>query len=89
MVEQKVTITNKMGLHLRAAYLLVETASAFASEIYLCKNGVEVDAKSILGLLGLEGSVWSEVTVKAKGPDEKAALESVVKLIENKFNEGE
>lgn len=89
MVERTVTITNKMGLHLRAAYLLVKTASAFASDVYLCKNGVEVDAKSIMGLLGLEGSVWSEVTVKAKGSDEQAALEGVVRLIENKFDEGE
>jgi phosphocarrier protein len=89
MVERKVTITNKLGLHLRAAYLLVKTASAFRSDIYLCKDGVEVDAKSIMGLLGLEAAMWTEITVKAKGADEKDALTIVVSLIENKFDEGE
>lgn len=89
MVERKVKITNKLGLHLRAAYLLVKTASAFKSDVYLCKDGVEVDAKSIMGLLGLEAGLSAELTVKAKGPDEADALTIVVGLIENKFDEGE
>jgi phosphocarrier protein HPr len=89
MVERNVIVTNKLGLHLRAAALLVKTASTFRSEVRIRKGGVEVDAKSIMGILGLEGAVGSELTVKARGPDEREALAGVVGLIEAKFNEEE
>jgi len=89
MVERKVIITNKLGLHLRAAAVLVKTASAFISDVRVRKGSVEVDAKSIMGVLGLEGAVGSELTVKAKGCDEQEALAAVVGLIEAKFNEEE
>jgi len=87
MVERRVKITNKLGLHLRAAYLLVKTASAFRSDIYLLKDSIAVDAKSIMGLLGLEASVGTELWVRVKGPDEQDALAIVAGLIEAKFNE--
>ena len=89
MVERKVPITNKLGLHLRAAALLVKTASAFKSEIRIRNKNTEVDAKSIMGILGLEAAMGTEVTVRAKGSDEAEALAAVVGLIEAKFNEGE
>jgi phosphotransferase system HPr (HPr) family protein len=89
MVEQRVTITNKLGLHLRAAALLVETASAFKSDVRVRNKNIEVDAKSIMGILGLEAAMGTEVLVKAKGPDENQALAAVVALIEAKFTEGE
>lgn len=89
MVERKVIITNKLGLHLRAAAVLVKTASGFESDVRVRKGSVEVDAKSIMGVLGLEGAVGSELTVKARGPDEQEALAAVVGLIEAKFNEEE
>jgi phosphocarrier protein len=89
MVERSVTITNKLGLHLRAAALLVTTASGFKSDIRIRNKNIEVDAKSIMGILGLEGAMGTEVIVKARGPDEVDALAAVVALIEAKFNEGE
>jgi len=89
MVERKVTIVNKLGLHLRAAALLVQTASAFKSDIRIRNKNIEVDAKSIMGILGLEAAMGTEVIVKAKGPDEEDALFVVIALIEAKFNEGE
>ena len=89
MVERRVTITNKMGLHLRAAALLVKTASNFKSDIRVRNKNIEVDAKSIMGILGLEGAMGTEVIVKARGPDEVDALAAVVALIEAKFHEGE
>jgi phosphocarrier protein len=89
MIESKVRITNKLGLHLRAAALLVKTASAFKSDVRIRKGDVEVDAKSIMGVLGLEGSVGSELLVKAGGPDQEEALAAVVGLIEAKFQEEE
>jgi len=89
MVERRVTIVNRLGLHLRAAALLVQTASAFKSDVRIRNKNIEVDAKSIMGVLGLEAAMGTEVTVKAKGPDQEEALAAVVGLIEAKFNEGE
>ena len=89
MLEQKVTITNKLGLHLRAAALLVKTASAHESDIRIRKDSTEVDGKSLMGLLGLEGAMGVDVVIRADGPDEKDALRAIVGLFEAKFNEGE
>ncbi|MFZ1946180.1 MAG: HPr family phosphocarrier protein [bacterium] len=89
MVEGKVLITNKLGLHLRAAALLVQTASGFKSDVRVRKGDIEVDAKSIMGVLGLEAPIGSQLVVKAKGPDEQAALAAVVGLIADKFTEPE
>jgi phosphocarrier protein HPr len=89
MVQQQVTITNKLGLHLRAAALLVKTASGFEAEIRLRKGDMEVDAKSIMAVLGLEGALGVELLVTADGSDEEMALRALVGLIEAKFDEGE
>ena len=89
MVQSKVTITNKLGLHLRAAAQLVQTASAFKSDVRVRRKNVEVDAKSIMGVLGLEAALGAELAVIANGPDEEQALAAVINLVENKFNEGE
>jgi phosphotransferase system HPr (HPr) family protein len=89
MVEQKVTITNKLGLHLRAAAQLVKLASDHESDIRIRKDSIEVDAKSLMGVLGLEGAMGVEVIILAAGPDETDALKAVVGLFEAKFNEGE
>jgi phosphocarrier protein HPr len=89
MVQRKATITNRLGLHLRAAAQLVQVASAFKSDVRVRRKNVEVDAKSIMGVLGLEGAIGAELDVIASGPDEDKALAAVIELIENKFNEGE
>jgi phosphocarrier protein HPr len=89
MIERRVTITNKMGLHLRAAADLVKTASGFESDVVICRDNVEVNAKSIMSVLGLEAAKGVEVVVRAQGADEERALKAVIDLIEAKFNEGE
>ena len=89
MVERDVKITNKLGLHLRAAAVLVQTASSFESDIHLRKGDVEVDAKSIMGVLGLEAAQGTELKIIAQGSDEEAAVRAIVGLIEAKFNEEE
>jgi phosphocarrier protein HPr len=89
MLEKRVKIINKLGLHLRAAALLVKTASAHESDIHICKDSMEVDAKSLMGVLGLEGAMGVEVLIKVSGPDEETALQAIVALFEAKFNEGE
>jgi phosphocarrier protein len=89
MVEQNVTIINTLGLHLRSASELVKLVATFESEVHLLRESIEVDARSMLGLLGLEASKGVEITVRADGADEESALRAVVGLIEAKFNEEE
>jgi len=88
MTREQVTITNKLGLHARAAAKLVHTASAFESEIYVGTNHEEVNAKSILGILTLAATKGTPLVVRADGVDEKAAVEAIVALFADKFGEG-
>jgi phosphocarrier protein len=81
------TIRNRLGLHARAAALLVRTANRFASEITLEKDGVEVNGKSIMGILMLAASKGTKVTLKVEGKDSTQAIDALGKLIENKFGE--
>ncbi len=80
-------IKNKLGLHARAAALLVKTANRFVSEISLEKDGLAVNGKSIMGILMLAASKGTRITLKAEGKDEGEAMEALGKLIENKFGE--
>jgi phosphocarrier protein len=89
MLERNVKITNKLGLHLRAAALLVKTASAFESDVRIRRDDIEVDAKSIMGVLGLEGSMGVDLMIRVDGRDEDDALRAVVGLIEARFDEEE
>jgi len=88
MVQQEVKITNKLGLHARAAAKLVHTANAFTSEVFIGGDQEEVNAKSILGLLTLAASKGTSLTVRADGPDEAEAVRALVLLFEDKFGEG-
>ena len=89
MIEQRVMITNKLGLHARAAAKLVHTANTFTSEVFVGGDDEEVNAKSILGLLTLAASKGTMITVRADGPDEEKAVHRLVELFHNKFGEGE
>lgn len=84
---QTFTIKNKLGLHARAAALLVKTANRFVSEVSLEKDGLAVNAKSIMGILMLAATKGTRVTLKAEGKDEAQAIQNLGKLIENKFGE--
>ena len=87
MIEQKVPVINIKGLHLSAAAEVVKTAVKFESGVWLCKDGTEADARSIMGLLTLVAGMGSEVIVKADGPDEQDAVRAIVALFDAKFNE--
>ena len=87
MLEKDLTIVNRRGLHARAAAKLVHTAARFSSDITVCREGDEVDAKSILGLLQLGAAEGTEIRVRAEGGDEAEALDSVIALIESRFGE--
>ncbi len=84
-----VVITNKLGLHARAAAKLVQLSSQFSADIVLEKDGQTADAKSIMDVLMLTGTQDSRLKVSAEGKDEEAALTEVVGLIQDKFGEGE
>ena len=86
-MEKKLAIHNKLGLHARPAALLVETASRFECDITIIKNGLKVNAKSIMGVLMLAAEIGSELTIQAKGKDAKEALEALADLFRKKFNE--
>lgn len=89
MISKQLEIINKLGLHARASTKLTQTASKFASEIWIERNGRRVNAKSIMGVMMLAAAKGSIVTLEANGPDETAAMDALTALIEGYFGEGE
>jgi phosphocarrier protein HPr len=87
MESQTFTIRNRLGLHARAAALLVKIANGFNANIMIEKDGVEVNGKSIMGILMLAASRGTKITVRVEGNDAAEALQTLGKLIENKFGE--
>jgi phosphocarrier protein HPr len=87
MTQEQVTITNRLGLHARAAAKLVHIASEFESEIYVGTDHEEVNAKSILGILTLAATKGTPLNVRAEGADEAIAVRAIVELFANKFGE--
>jgi len=93
MIERKIEIINKLGLHARAAAKLVKLASCFESEIQINREiqnqNKTVSGKSIMGVLMLAASKGSEITLVIEGDDEQSAADQLVALIEDRFGEGE
>jgi len=87
--QREVEIVNKLGLHARASAKLTQTASKFAAEIWLSRNGRRVNAKSIMGVMMLAAGKGSRIVIETDGADADAAMSAVVGLIEDKFGEGE
>ncbi|MEA2599564.1 MAG: phosphocarrier protein HPr [Acidobacteriota bacterium] len=87
MIERATEIVNRLGLHARAAAKLVHMAGGFQSRVTVEKDGEEVDAKSILGILLLAAGQGSRVTVRCDGQDEEDAMRAVTTLIANRFDE--
>ncbi|MGQ9655810.1 MAG: HPr family phosphocarrier protein [Thermodesulfobacteriota bacterium] len=85
--ERAYTVRNRLGIHLRAANKVVRVASRFDSDVFLAKDGLEVDAKSIMGITLLAAACGSQVIVKARGKDAEEAVQAVGALIESKFQE--
>ena len=87
VAERTFTIRNKLGLHARAANMVVQVASNFEAAITVDKDGLEANAKSIMGLLLLAAGHGSQIVVRAQGKDAKEAIEAIGSLIEGKFGE--
>ncbi len=89
MIETKITIINKQGLHARAASKFVTTASTFGCDIKAGKDGQLVDGKSIMSVMMLAASKGTELELHFDGNDEELAMEAITSLINNRFDEDE
>jgi len=74
-------------MHARPSAMLVQTASKFKSEIWLAKDGREVNAKSMLGVMTLAAEMGSTLIIRADGPDEDKAIDALVRIFELRFGE--
>jgi phosphocarrier protein len=88
-VSKNLEIKNKLGLHARAAALLVQTISKFDAEVTIAKDGQTVDGRSIMGVLTLAATQGSKIQLEARGREAQTVLAAVEKLIDNKFFENE
>ena len=87
MTESEVQISNRLGLHARAAARFVHLANRFSCRITVVKDGTRVDGKSILGLLTLAAARGTRLRLAAEGDDEKEAVESLADLVRSRFGE--
>ncbi len=86
-LERSFTIVNSLGLHARPAAMLVQAANRYRSDVQIEKDGMQVNAKSIMGVLTLAASRGSVILVVCEGDDALAAMEAVAKVIESGFGE--
>ena len=87
MLEREIKVINTLGVHARPASKVVQTANKFKSRISLFKDSAMADAKSILHVMMLGANFDSKITIRASGEDEKEAVDAIVALFEQKFNE--
>lgn len=87
MIKQELKIINELGIHARPAGMLANTASRFSCDIKLLKDGMEVNAKSIMGVMTLAAGCGSIIEVTTKGKDEEEAMKAIEQLFAQKFDE--
>jgi len=87
MPERDVQVTNPNGIHARPAAAIVKLAGGFASHITLARDGMEVNAKSIMGVMMLAAEFGATVRITAKGADADAALDALATLVASTFGE--
>ena len=89
MLQETATIVNKLGLHARAAAKFVTQASKFDADINVKRNNLDVNGKSIMGVMMLAAAKGAEIEFVIDGADEKQAMQSLLELIANRFDEAE
>lgn len=87
MIRKTVTISNSLGLHMRAANLFVDAASRFSSRIQVARGDLVVNGKSIMGLLMLAAPTGTSIEIRVEGTDEGKALQDLVELVKSGFGE--
>jgi phosphocarrier protein HPr len=86
-IEKEITIINRLGLHARPAAMFVRIASRYRSEVWVEKEGEQINGKSIMGLMMLAAGQGSRLTIRCEGPDADKVMEELEELIQQKFNE--
>jgi phosphocarrier protein HPr len=89
MAERSVQIVNKHGLHARPAAEMVKAASRFKCDITISRDDLEVNGKSIMGVMMLAAGMGTEVELEAEGADAQAAVDAISALVDDKFGEGQ
>jgi phosphotransferase system HPr (HPr) family protein len=89
LIESEVQVSNRLGLHARAAARFVHLANRYTSRITVMKDGHRADGKSILGLLTLAAAKGSRLRLTADGADGREALEALTRLVDERFGEEE
>ncbi len=87
MIQREVTIRNRAGMHTRPAAALVKLAAKFKSDFYIEKDGLEINGKSIIGVMTLAAEQGSKMIVRFDGEDEELACKEIVGLIDRGFDE--
>ena len=87
MPERSVQVVNEAGIHARPAAEIVKTAAKFKAEVTIVKDGLDVNAKSIMGVMMLAAECGSTVLLKAEGDDAQAAIDAIADVIDNGFGE--
>ncbi len=88
MLERDITVSNRLGLHARASAKLVQTLQPYQANLFIVYRGKEVNAKSIMGVMMLAAGLGAQLTLRAEGDEEEAAMAALVDLFERKFDEG-
>jgi phosphocarrier protein HPr len=88
-VVKSIEIKNKLGVHARAAALLVQTVNRFSAQVSISKDGQTADGRSIMGVLTLAATQGSTIVVEAAGHDAEQAVKAIEKLVDRRFNENE
>ncbi len=85
----RLEIVNKLGLHARAAVLLVQASARYDAQVTVSKDGQSVDGRSIMGVMMLAAEQGSRIDVETSGPQAREALDAITTLVANKFNEAD
>ncbi|MFZ5802164.1 MAG: HPr family phosphocarrier protein [Candidatus Omnitrophota bacterium] len=86
-IEQKIVISNKLGLHARPAALFVQTANRYRSKVEVRKGKEKVNGKSIMGIMTLAAGVGDSIAIRAEGEDAEEMMKALIQLIESQFGE--
>lgn len=87
MKKKEITVTNKLGIHARPASMIVKSATKFSSDIFIIKESMTADAKSIMSVMMLAAAKKSKLIIQADGKDEEDAVEAIADLFRINFNE--
>lgn len=87
MIEKEIEVVNRAGIHTRPASMIVKTTAKYKSDVYLIRDGFSINAKSIIGVMTLAAAQGEKLTIRADGPDENEAVESLSKIFADGFGE--